>query len=205
MFQHEQESKTTSPVPDQDSNRILIDAGGRNSPSLTMRQQQELDYQQHQLQQQQILAQHSRSRPSSLYQSSTSSAVSSPTSVGGFGGASAYQPSSLGNEGGFQGGMNNGGSSAFKSSYGASSGMSAGGSSTTLSSLQSLQETVAAKERAQTVALMKERLARMKSQNLTSSQMALQQFHQQQASGNNGNGAGQGYGANGQNNGNQYF
>ncbi|KAG0332620.1 Microtubule-associated protein, microtubule dynamics during spindle orientation [Podila horticola] len=205
MFGYKSESKITSPVPDQDSNRILIDAGGRNSPSLTMRQQQELDYQQHQLQQQQILAQHSRSRPSSLYQSSTSSAVSSPSSVGGFGGASAYQPSSLGNEGGFQGGMNNGGSSAFKSSYGASSGMSAGGSSTTLSSLQSLQETVAAKERAQTVALMKERLARMKSQNLTSSQMALQQFHQQQASGNNGNGAGQGYGANGQNSGNQYF
>lgn len=100
--------------------------------------------------------------------------------------------------------MNNGGSPAFKSSYGAPSGMSAGGSSSTLSSLQSLQETVAAKERAQTVALMRERLARMKSQNLTSSQMALQQFHQQQASGNNGNGAGQGYGA-GQNNGNQYF
>lgn len=184
-----------------------MDAGGRNSPSLTMRQQQELDYQQHQLQQQQILAQHSRSRPSSLYQSSVSSTVSSPSSIGGFGGASAYQPSSLSNEGGFQGGMNNGGSSAFKSSYGASSGLNAGGASSTLSSLQSLQETVAAKERAQTVALMKERLARMKSQNLSSSQTALQQFHQQQAAGNNGNGAGGqgGYGGNGQNNGNQYF
>lgn len=103
--------------------------------------------------------------------------------------------------------MNNGGSSAFKSSYGASSGLNAGGASSTLSSLQSLQETVAAKERAQTVALMKERLARMKSQNLSSSQTALQQFHQQQAAGNNGNGVGGqgGYGGNGQNNGNQYF
>ncbi|KFH73222.1 hypothetical protein MVEG_00443 [Podila verticillata NRRL 6337] len=207
MFGYKSESKPTSPVPDQDSNRILMDSGGRNSPSLTMRQQQELDFQQHQLQQQQILAQHSRSRPASLYQSSASSTVSSPSSVGGFGGASAYQPSALGNEGGFQGGMNNGGSSAFKSSYGASSGLNASGASSTLSSLQSLQETVAAKERAQTVALMRERLARMKSQNLTSSQTALQQFHQQQVAGNNGNGAGGqgGYGGNGQNNGNQYF
>lgn len=85
--------------------------------------------------------------------------------------------------------------------------MSMGGMSPSTSapppSLQSLQESMAAKERAQTVALMKERLARMKTQTLTSSQLALQQFHQQQASGteqgqgNNGNGHG--------GPGNQYF
>ncbi|KAG0348125.1 Microtubule-associated protein, microtubule dynamics during spindle orientation [Podila humilis] len=201
MFGYKSDSKTTSPDPSHDQNRILMDTG-RSSPSLTMRQQQELDFQQHQLQQQQILAQHSRNRPTSVYQSSTSSPISSPSSTGGFGGVSSstYQPSSLGQDGGFGNGVQNGRSSMYGNPSGLNStslggpggGSGIGGISTpsgsglssTLSSLQSLQESVAAKERAQTVALMRERLARMKSQNTTSSQMAHQQFHH----GTNGNG-----------------
>lgn len=171
---------------------------GRNSPSLSLRQQQEMDYQQHQLQQQQILAQHSRSRPSSIYQTNLTSSSTTPTAT------SPYQSHfNLHPEGsnGYSSPLNGGGVG------GGGSSMSMGGMSPSTSapppSLQSLQESMAAKERAQTVALMKERLARMKTQTLTSSQLALQQFHQQQASGpeqgqgNNGNGHG--------GSGNQYF
>ncbi|KAF9924030.1 Microtubule-associated protein, microtubule dynamics during spindle orientation [Linnemannia zychae] len=193
MFGYKSESKTPSPVNDHhDTLSRPID--GRNSPSLSLRQQQELDYQQHQLQQQQILAQHNRSRPSSIYQSSMSNMSTTPTS------ASSFQTQfNLHQDGsnGFSSSLNGGG-------IGGSS-MPIGGMMPSTSapppSLQSLQESMAAKERAQTVALMKERLARMKTQTLTSSQLALQQFHQQQAAGadqgNNGNSHG------GQ--GNQYF
>ncbi|KAI8601376.1 hypothetical protein EDD21DRAFT_374628 [Dissophora ornata] len=179
MFGYKSDSKTPSPV--QDGHAME----GRNSPILTSRQQQELDYQQHQLQQQQILAQHSRSRPSSLYQSSLASGTASPT-TSQFGGSisglhSPYQThfnhqDSLGSNKN----MNNG----FGNPGGAASGSFSGISpSSPAPTLQALQESMAAKERAQTVALMKERLAKMKTQTLTSSQLALQQFHQQQAAG----------------------
>jgi hypothetical protein len=171
---------------------------GRNSPSLTVRQQQELDYQQHQLQQQQILAQHSRSRPTSLYQSSLTNGTASPTTsqfastIGGM--HSPYQSHFSHHDGGM--GSNNGsnGNGAINSP------------SSPATSLQALQESMAAKERAQTVALMKERLARMKTQTLTSSQVALQQFHQQQAAGpERGNSHGSGNGNGTGNGGGQYF
>ncbi|KAF9584426.1 Microtubule-associated protein, microtubule dynamics during spindle orientation [Lunasporangiospora selenospora] len=151
--------------------RVMPD--GRNSPSLSMHQRNDLDYQQHQLQQQQILAQHSRSRPTSLYQSSTSPTPSFGT---------PFQPQSQ--EGGSFGfnstttGYGNGGFTGSMNGAGSSSGT---GMMMSTPSLQSLQESMAAKERAQTVALMKERLARMKNQTLTSSQLALQQYHQHQA------------------------
>ncbi|KAG0277377.1 Microtubule-associated protein, microtubule dynamics during spindle orientation [Linnemannia exigua] len=196
MFGYKSESKTPSPVNDHhDTLSRAMD--GRNSPSLSLRQQQELDYQQHQLQQQQILAQHSRSRPSSVYQTSLTPSSTTPTPT------SPYQPHfNLHQEG------NNGYSSPLNGGVGGSSSLSMAGMSPSTSSappsLQSLQESMAAKERAQTVALMKERLARMKTQTLTSSQLALQQFHQQQASGSSD----QGQGSNGNSHGgpgNQYF
>lgn len=197
MFGYKSESKTPSPVNDHhDTLSRAMD--GRNSPSLSLRQQQELDYQQHQLQQQQILAQHSRSRPSSIYQTSLTPSSTTPTATSPY--QSHFNLHSEGNNG-YSSPLNGGGVG------GGGSSMSMGGMSPPTSapppSLQSLQESMAAKERAQTVALMKERLARMKTQTLTSSQLALQQFHQQQASGseqgqgNNGNGHG--------GPGNQYF
>lgn len=197
MFGYKSESKTPSPVNDHhDTLSRAMD--GRNSPSLSLRQQQELDYQQHQLQQQQILAQHSRSRPSSLYQTNLTPSSTTPTATSPY--QSHFNLHPEGNNG-YASPLNGGGVG------GGGSSMSMGGMSPSTSapppSLQSLQESMAAKERAQTVALMKERLARMKTQTLTSSQLALQQFHQQQASGaeqgqgNNGNGHG--------GPGNQYF
>ncbi|KAF9908102.1 Microtubule-associated protein, microtubule dynamics during spindle orientation [Linnemannia zychae] len=190
LFGPKSESKTPSPVNDhQDTLSRAMD--GRNSPSLSLRQQQELDYQQHQLQQQQILAQHSRSRPSSVYQSSLTPSSTTPTPTSPF-----QSHFNLHQEG------NNGYSSPLNGGIGGGSSMLMAGMSPSASaappSLQSLQESMAAKERAQTVALMKERLARMKNQTLTSSQLALQQFHQQQASGSSD----QGQGNNGNN---QYF
>ncbi|KAF9405900.1 Microtubule-associated protein, microtubule dynamics during spindle orientation [Podila epigama] len=209
MFGTKSESKSTSPVPDHD-----MLAGGRSSPlttsgsTLSMRQQQELDFQQHQLQQQQILAQHSRSRPSSLYQTTPSSGLTGATSGIGAGGYSHQHTLSMSSNGshhdgggfGQFGSMTNGGGSpalstttaGFRSSY-ISSGNVNGGmglgsaaaspngmpsaspASSGMSPLQSLQESVAAKERAQAVAQMRERLARMKSQNMATNQMALQQ------------------------------
>ncbi|KAF9133583.1 Microtubule-associated protein, microtubule dynamics during spindle orientation [Mortierella sp. 14UC] len=190
MFGYKTESKTPSPVNDHhDTLSRALD--GRNSPSLSLRQQQELDYQQHQLQQQQILAQHSRSRPSSVYQSTLTPSSTTPTATSPF-----QSHFNLHQEG------NNGYASPLNGGVGGGSSMSMAGMSPSTSaappSLQSLQESMAAKERAQTVALMKERLARMKTQTLTSSQLALQQFHQQQASGSSD----QGQGNNGNN---QYF
>ncbi|KAF9948601.1 Microtubule-associated protein, microtubule dynamics during spindle orientation [Mortierella alpina] len=193
MFGYKSESKTPSPVQDGHDSRIA-DAG-RNSPSMSARQQQELDFQQHQLQQQQILAQHSRSRPSSLYQTSFTAASTASPTASQFGNSisgmhSPYQ-THFGQQQDGSGNSGNGYSSG-------NAGMGMGGMSPSNSapSLQSLQESMAAKERAQTVALMKERLAKMKSQTLTSSQLALQHFHQQQAASGSGSdqqgGGGQG-------------
>ncbi|KAG0201552.1 Microtubule-associated protein, microtubule dynamics during spindle orientation [Mortierella sp. GBA30] len=211
MFGYKSESKTPSPVPDGHDSRFMD--GGRNSPSLNMsarQQQQELDFQQHQLQQQQILAQHNRSRPSSVYQSSFAAggSTASPT-ASQFGGSvsgmhSPYQTHFGLHHQDSHGG--NGMSSGNGSGLGMGMGMSSMSPSSSAPSLQSLQESMAAKERAQTVALMKERLAKMKSQTMTSSQLALQQFHQQQAasSGSDQQGQGQGHHASG-NGGGQYF
>ncbi|KAG0305228.1 Microtubule-associated protein, microtubule dynamics during spindle orientation [Dissophora globulifera] len=205
MFGYKSESLTPSPVQDgHDGNGKSTE--GRNSPSLTLRQQQELDFQQHQLQQQHILAQHSRSRPTSVYQSSLTSAVPSPT-VSQFNnstsGMTSPYPSQYGQDGNRHLSMNlSHNNNGFSNSGGVGGGPSGISPTPPTPSLQSLQESMAAKERAQTVALMKERLAKMKSQTLTSSQLALQQFHQQQAAGEHGNGQGAG---NGSNNGMQYF
>ncbi|CAO3574849.1 unnamed protein product [Mortierella alpina] len=199
MFGYKSESKTPSPVQDGHDSRIA-DAG-RNSPSLSARQQQELDFQQHQLQQQQILAQHSRSRPSSLYQSSfTAASTASPT-------ASQFGSSISGMHSPYQthfGQQQDGSSNSGNGFSSGNAGMGMGGISPSNSapSLQSLQDSMAAKERAQTVALMKERLAKMKSQTLTSSQLALQHYHQQQAA--SGSGADQQGGGGGQG-GQHYF
>ncbi|KAF9937265.1 Microtubule-associated protein, microtubule dynamics during spindle orientation [Mortierella alpina] len=206
MFGYKSESKTPSPVQDGHDSRIA-DAG-RNSPSLSARQQQELDFQQHQLQQQQILAQHSRSRPSSLYQTSfTAASTASPTasqfghSISGM--HSPYQ-THFGQQ---QDGSSSHSGNGFSSTGNAGMGMGMGGMSPSNSapSLQSLQDSMAAKERAQTVALMKERLAKMKSQTLTSSQLALQHYHQQQAASGSGSDQQGGGGGQGGQGGQHYF
>ncbi|KAG0261640.1 Microtubule-associated protein, microtubule dynamics during spindle orientation [Mortierella polycephala] len=190
MFGYKSESKTPSPVQDAHETNARLGDGGRNSPGLTMRQQQEMDYQQHQLQQQHILAQHNRSRPSSIYQSSLSTSAASPT-------ASQFGSSVSGMHSPYQTHFNHQENNSNVHHMG---GMTP---ATSAPSLQSLQESMAAKERAQTVALMKERLARMKTQTLTSSQLALQQFHQQQTTGTE-HGHGQGNHASGSGGG-QYF
>ncbi|KAG0237016.1 Microtubule-associated protein, microtubule dynamics during spindle orientation [Actinomortierella wolfii] len=168
----------------------LTAAGGAGAAAavgggLSARQQQELDMQQHQLQQQQILSQHARSRPVSMY--------------------SQYGAGVLGN--GVAGAAG-------------SAGVGADLGNVSMINHQQLQqqqlefelqqqqerEHAAARERAQTVALMKERLARMKSQTQSSmsslsssssssstSQATLQQFHQQQAQQQGRGNAGQQY------------
>ena len=135
---------------------------GRNSPSLAM-QHQDVDMQTMQT------AIHNRSRPTSLYQSSIASAAPSPTAaqfghLGGVSSPSPYQSQFM--DAGHRNGGANGGFPSVPPSP------------ATPSSLQALHESMAAKERANTVALMKERLARMKSQTMTSSQMAIQQLQQ---------------------------
>ncbi|KAI8350708.1 armadillo-type protein [Mortierella sp. GBAus27b] len=147
----------TSPVHDgPDTGNRLME--GRSSPALGLPQSNDF--------QQQSLA---RSRPSSLYQPSGTSAAPSPTAAH-FGGSmsamhSPYQSHFNQQDTGF----NNG----FTGSNGSFSPATTGPSP-----LQAFQESMAAKERAQTVAMMKERLARMKSQTMTTSQMALQQLQQ---------------------------
>ncbi|KAF9973158.1 Microtubule-associated protein, microtubule dynamics during spindle orientation [Actinomortierella ambigua] len=134
-------------------------AAGGGASSATSRQQ-ELEMQQHQLQQQQILSQHARSRPVSMY-----------SQYGGAGGAH-HNGMSLGGGGGS---VDLGNVSMINQQQLQQQQLEF--------ELQQQQERehAAARERAQTVAVMKERLARMKSQTQSSSQAALQQFHQQQA------------------------
>ncbi|KAG0267963.1 Microtubule-associated protein, microtubule dynamics during spindle orientation [Actinomortierella ambigua] len=135
-------------------------AGGFSS-----RQQQELEMQQHQLQQQQILSQHARSRPVSMY-----------SQFGGASGAHHHNGMGMGGGGGVSGGSVDLGNVSMMNQQQLQQ-------QQLEFELQQQQERehAAARERAQTVAVMKERLARMKSQTQTSSQAALQQFHQQQA------------------------
>ncbi|KAF9574261.1 Microtubule-associated protein, microtubule dynamics during spindle orientation [Mortierella alpina] len=208
MFGYKSESKTPSPVQDGHDSRMMVDAG-RNSPSLSARQQQELDFQQHQLQQQQILAQHSRSRPSSLYQTSFTAASTASPTASQFGNSisgmhSPYQ-THFGQQ---QDGSSNNGNGFASGNAGMGMGMGGVSPSNSAPSLQSLQDSMAAKERAQTVALMKERLAKLKSQTLTSSQLALQHYHQQQAASGSGSGSGSAsdhQGGNGGQGGQHYF